>query len=237
MVAYIELTLIKGEMKKITICLALLLLFSSGLAMAQDWPGLARYQDANKKMKQAGPAKVVYMGDSITDSWIDASPDFFAENSYTDRGISGQTSPQMLLRFRQDVIDLKPKVMVLLCGINDIAGNTGPSTIEMIEDNIQSMSELAEANNIKVVLCSLLPSIYVFWKPGLNPAASVAALNQWISDYAFQKHFAYVDYYTALAGDKRDLKEPYSKDGLHPNPAGYKVMEGLVKVAVDKLLE
>ncbi len=202
----------------------------AGSVKAQDWPNLGRYHAKNDSIKMA---KVVYMGDSITDSWIDASPDFFAENDYTDRGISGQTSPQMLLRFRQDVIGLKPKLVVLLCGINDIAGNTGPSSLEMIEANIQSMTELAKANHIGVILCSVLPAVRIFWKPELRPADSIIALNTWISNYALSKHFHYVDYYTALVNDQKDLRAEYSKDGVHPNLAGYKMMEGMVKSAVD----
>jgi lysophospholipase L1-like esterase len=224
-------------MKKIRISLSLSLLVLSCAVKAQDWPNLAYYQAADQKLKVIDNVKVVYMGDSITEGWIAASPDFFSENGYTDRGISGQTSPQMLLRFRQDVIDLKPEVVVLLCGINDLAGNTGPSTVEMIEDNIKSMAELAAANSIKVVLCSVLPSNSVFWKPALKPMDDITTLNNFISNYASARHLTYVDYYASMVDEQRGLKAAYAKDGVHPNAAGYSVMESLVKPAVNSLLK
>src|ERR1700761_2594771 len=147
---------------KLALYILLILLIATGLqsAHSQDWADLNRYGSDNEKIKKGNqPVSVVYMGDSITDFWIDADSGFFARHHYIDRGISGQTSPQMLLRFRQDVINLKPKAVVLLSGTNDIAGNTGPSTLEMVEDNIQSMTEIALANHIKMVLCSVLPAI------------------------------------------------------------------------------
>ncbi|MBC7417406.1 MAG: acylhydrolase, partial [Pedobacter sp.] len=141
-------------MKYATVKLFFLLMVFSTMAKAQDWPNLARYRDANEKIKQdKTKTAAIFMGDSITDGWINSSSDFFSQNNYLDRGISGQTSPQMLVRFRADVLDLKPKAVVILCGINDIAGNTGPSTLKMIEDNIMSMAQLAKASNIKVVIC------------------------------------------------------------------------------------
>jgi len=221
-------------MKTFKIALVALLALGFQFANAQDWPNLGRYQADNEKLKQDPAAKttVVYMGDSITDFWIGASPDFFKQNNYVDRGISGQTSPQMLLRFRADVIDLKPKAVVLLCGTNDIAGNTGPETLEMVENNIKSMAELAKANKIKVILCSVLPANKFGWRPNLQPADTIISLNAWISDYAKKSHFTYVDYHQAMADDQKGLGKNYSEDGVHPNKAGYAVMEKLVQEAI-----
>lgn len=225
-------------MKIIKITSFLLMLLASSLAKAQDWPNLNHYHIANEKLKHdsSGHVKVVYMGDSITDFWLGASPTFFTQNNYIDRGISGQTSPQMLLRFRADVLELKPKAVVLLCGINDIAGNTGPSTLEMIEGNITSMAELAKANKIKMILCSVLPANRFAWEPELQPADSVINLNNWIKDYAKTKHLSYVDYYPAMVNEQKGLKKEYSKDGVHPNKAGYDVMEKLVQAVIKKTL-
>ncbi|MDP4131802.1 MAG: SGNH/GDSL hydrolase family protein [Bacteroidota bacterium] len=205
---------------------------------AQDWPGFARYRDANEALKSS-PApgdRVVFMGNSITDAWINASPEFFEKNHYVDRGISGQTSPQMLVRFRADVISLKPKAVLLLCGTNDIAGNTGPSTLEMIEDNIMSMAELAKANKIKMILCSVLPAYQYPWKPEIEPVEKITALNQWIKEYAEKNKFAYLDYYSSLVDDRKGMKSIYSKDGVHPNEAGYQVMEKLAEPLIKKLI-
>ena len=225
-------------MKSLKINLTLLLVFGIQFTRAQDWPNLGRYKADNDKLRQdsSGHVKVVYMGDSITDFWIGASPDFFAQNSYADRGISGQTSPQMLLRFRADVIELKPKAVVILCGTNDIAGNTGPETLAMVENNITSMAELAKANKIKVILCSVLPADKFGWKPGLQPADTIIELNSWISTYARSKHFAYVDYYPAMVDDQKGLKKQYSSDGVHPNKDGYVVMQAIVQAVIKKTL-
>jgi lysophospholipase L1-like esterase len=204
---------------------------------AQDWPGLTRYRQANDTLKTAPDPgdRVVFMGNSITDSWINNSPEFFSNNHYVDRGISGQTTPQMLVRFRADVISLKPRVVVILAGTNDIAGNTGPSTLEMIEDNLTSMAELARANNIRVILCSVLP-VYVYpWKPEVKPVEKIAALNEWIKTYAERSHFVYLDYYHALVDDRKGMKAEYSEDGVHPNKAGYAVMEKLAQPVIQNL--
>jgi lysophospholipase L1-like esterase len=205
---------------------------------AQDWPGLTRYRHANDSLKTLSTPdnRVVFMGNSITDSWIDNSPEFFSNNHYVDRGISGQTTPQMLVRFRADVISLKPKVVVILAGTNDIAGNTGPSTLEMIEDNLTSMAELARANNIKVILCSVLP-VYVYpWKPDVKPVEKIAALNEWIKSYAERSHFIYLDYYQSLVDERKGMKAEYSRDGVHPNKAGYAVMEKLSQPLIQEAL-
>ncbi|MXV14267.1 SGNH/GDSL hydrolase family protein [Hufsiella ginkgonis] len=225
-------------MKTLKVALFLSLFFAASFANAQDWPNLARYRADNEKLKRnsPGPVNAVYMGDSITDGWIVASPDFFSQNGYVDRGISGQTSPQMLVRFRADVIDLKPKAVVILCGTNDIAGNTGPSTLEMTENNIMCMTDLAKANKIKVVLCSVLPANKFGWKPALQPAGDIIALNTWIKAYAKSKKIPYVDYHTAMVDDQKGLKKEYSGDGVHPNKAGYAVMERLVQEVMKKVL-
>lgn len=177
------------------------------------------------------------MGNSITEGWKQLSTEFFKEKPYVNRGISGQTTPQMLVRFRPDVVNLKPKVVVILAGTNDIAGNTGPSTLEMIEDNIQSMVEIAIANNIKVILCSVLPVFDYLWKPGLNPAQKIVDLNSWIKEYAIKNKSSYVDFFTPMADERNGLKQEYSEDGVHPNLAGYKVMEPLVEMAIEESLK
>lgn len=204
-----------------------------------DWPNLRRYRSQNAQLNAPSPKenRVVFMGNSITDGWINVSPDFFKNKPYLDRGISGQTTPQMLIRFRQDVIDLKPKVVVILAGINDIAGNTGPSTLEMIEDNLASMAQLANANGIKVVLCSVLPAYSFPWRPGIDPVQKIIDLNKWIKNYATEHHYVYVNYYDAMVDERKGLPENLSKDGVHPNAAGYKIMEPLVEKGIRKALE
>ena len=204
-----------------------------------DWPNLRRYRSQNAQLNAPSPKenRVVFMGNSITDGWINVSPDFFKNKPYLDRGISGQTTPQMLIRFRQDVIDLKPKVVVILAGINDIAGNTGPSTLEMIEDNLASMAQLANANGIKVVLCSVLPAYSFPWRPGIDPVQKIIDLNKWIKNYATEHHYVYVNYYDAMVDERKGLPENLSKDGVHPNAAGYKIMEPLVEKGIIKALE
>ena len=222
-----------------TFRLILLLMIFPTFLQAQDWPDLAHYRDENVKIGLPAPNedRVVFMGNSITESWKNLSPDFFSGKSYLDRGISGQTTPQMLIRFRQDVIALKPKVVVILAGTNDIAGNTGPSTLEMIEDNIASMAVLANAANIKVILSSVLPVYDYPWKPGLKPAEKIVTLNQWIKKYATENGCIYLDYYSSMVDDRKGLKAEYSPDGVHPNVAGYKVMEGLAEKAIAMALK
>jgi lysophospholipase L1-like esterase len=202
-----------------------------------DFPGLARYKEADVTLGPPAPQenRVVFMGDSITDAWhIDQS---FPGKPYINRGISGQTTPQMVLRFRQDVIDLKPKVVVILAGTNDVAGNTGPETIEEIEGYLASMSELAHANQIKVVLCSILPAYDYPWKPGLTPAPKILAINAWMKDYAAQHGDIYVDYHTAMKDDRDGLPATLSHDGVHPLPAGYVVMAPLAEAGIEKALK
>ena len=198
----------------------------------QDWPLLSRYADDNAKL--TGASRVVFMGDSITDAWIKRSPKFFADNpGYVDRGISGQTTPQMLIRFRPDVIALKPKVVVILAGTNDIAGNTGPMTLEMIEDNISSMVELARAHGISVVLSSVMPVCdYIRPQTERRPPAKIIKLNEWMKDYVAKNQLVYLDYYSALLDDQKMFKKEFTYDGLHPNEAGYAVMEPLAQRAI-----
>ena len=204
-----------------------------------DWPNLARFRDENTKagMPAPGEKRVVFMGNSITAGWAKYWEDYFKGKPYVNRGIGGQTTPQMLVRFRQDVIHLQPAVVVLLCGTNDIAGNTGPSTLEMIEDNIASMSEIASANGIKVVLCSVLPAYEYPWKPGLAPAGKVVALNDWIKSYAGKMGFTYVDYHTPMADERKGLKAELSGDGIHPNKAGYDIMTPLVEKGISQAVK
>jgi len=191
---------------------------------AQDWANLNQFKKENAKLN------------SITIGWLNARPEFFKNKPYINRGISGQTTPQMLLRFRQDVIALQPKVVVILAGINDIAGNTGPSTLEMIADNIKSMAELADAHNIKVVLSSVLPAHKIHWKPEIKSANKVIQLNTLIKAYAQEKNHIYLDYFSAMVDNQNGLPKKYATDGIHPTKEGYMVMEPLVKIAIEEAL-
>ena len=207
-------------------------------ASAQDWPNLNKYQNENTILEKTMPGqkRTVFMGDSITEGWSILDPDFFAGKPYINRGISGQTTPQMLIRFRADVINLKPAVVILLAGINDIAGNTGPSTLEMITNNIFSMAELAKANHIKVILCSVLPAYDFPWKTGSYPADKIVTLNTMIQKYAHTNGILYLDYYSTMVNEQKGLKSAYSEDGVHPNKAGYKIMNPLAEEAIAKVL-
>lgn len=222
----------------VLISLALFSMEQTLIAQTNDWADLSRYKEENLKigLPAFDENRVVFMGNSITEGWSNANPDFFVDRSYINRGISGQTTPQMLVRFRPDVVNLKPKVVVILAGTNDIAGNTGPSTLEMIEDNIASMIEISKANNIKVILCSVLPAYDYSWKPGIEPAQKIVDLNKWIKDYSNQSKIIFVDYFTPMADERNGLKKEYSGDGVHPNLAGYKVMEPLVEKAIAEAL-
>jgi len=205
---------------------------------ANDWASLARYRDANAKLGAPANAdnRVVFMGDSITDAWAQDPEQFFPGKPYIGRGISGQTTPQMLVRFQQDVVALQPKVVVINAGTNDIAGNTGPTTLEAIEDNLTSMAELAEANGIRVVLASVLPVVDYPWRPCLNPAGKIAALNAWIRGYCSRHERVFLDYYSALVDEKGRLKAEFTFDGVHPNEAGYRVMAPLADQAIGQAL-
>jgi lysophospholipase L1-like esterase len=203
-----------------------------------DWANLQKYRDANAKL--SSPVKnenrVVFLGNSITEGWAPYFATMFPGKPYIGRGIGGQTTPQMVLRFRQDVIALKPKVVVILAGTNDIAGNTGTSTLEMIEDNLASMAELAKANGIRVVLSSVLPVWDYPWKPGLEPAPKIIALNKWMKEYARQHGAVYLDYHSAMADSRGGMRSELASDGVHPNEAGYRLMAPLAEQAIQKAL-
>jgi len=222
---------------KLTFAIMAMLLFA-GIAQAQDWANTNRFKDDNAKvgLPASGVNRVVFMGNSITEGWIRTHPDYFASNPYISRGISGQTTPQMLVRFRPDVINLKPALVIILAGTNDIAGNTGPSTLEMIMDNMISMAELAKANKIKVVLSSVLPAFDYPWKPGMEPAPKIVKLNEMIKKYADANKIVYLDYFSAMVDERNGLKKELSGDGVHPNDAGYKIMEPLAEAAIKKAL-
>ncbi len=201
----------------------------------KDWPNLARYRDDNASLAPPAPgaSRVVFMGDSITDGWGRRYGKFFEGKPYVNRGISGQTTPQMLIRFRPDVIALKPQVVVILAGTNDIAGNTGPMTLEAIEDNLVSMAELARANNIRVVLASVMPVCdYIRPQTLSRPPEKIIALNAWIKDYATKNNYVYLDYYSVMLDDKQMLRQEITDDGLHPNAAGYEIMTPLAEKAI-----
>lgn len=204
-----------------------------------DWPWLSRFaeDDLALGLPAAGENRVVFMGDSITEAWHFTGPGgSFPGKPYINRGISGQTTPQMLLRFRQDVIALHPKVVVILGGTNDIAGNTGPMTLEQTENNLASMADLARANNIRVVFCSVLPAFDFPWHPGLTPAPKVLALNAWLKNYSAEKGYVYVDYHSAMKDARNGLPPMLSGDGVHPLPAGYVIMARMVEDGIARAL-
>lgn len=214
-------------------------------ARLRDWPNLARYREPNKTLPAPGAAdaRVVFMGDSITDAWPQPRfGTFFEGKPYVGRGISGQTTPQMLIRFRPDVVDLKPKVVVILAGTNDIAGNTGPMTNDEIAANLTSMAEIAKANGIKVVFSSILPVSAYHAAPNTQPQterrpmARIRALNEWMKKYAVAEHHAYLDYFSAMIDAQGLLKTELSGDDLHPNAAGYAIMGPLAEAAIKQAL-
>ena len=204
-----------------------------------DWPNFARYRDANAALGAPAPGenRVVFMGNSITDAWAKRFATDFPGKPYIGRGISGQTTPQMLVRFRQDVVALKPKVVVILAGINDIAGNTGPSTQAMIADNIMGMTEIAKANGIRVVLSSVLPAYDFPWRRGMEPAPKVVALNAWIRQYAQQAGVVYLDYYSKMADARGGLSPELASDGVHPTAVGYQIMAPLAEAAIEQAMK
>lgn len=201
----------------------------------KDWANFGRYKEANAAVQQ--PVKAVFMGNSITDGWPSADPDFFTKNGYVGRGIGGQVSAQMLMRFRQDVINLQPQAVVILAGTNDLAHNDYAVTPEQTFDNVVSMVQLAQANGIKVILCSTLPAYQFGWRPELKPAEDIKAFNKKVKAYADAHDILYVDYHSAMKDDRDGLPEKYSKDGVHPTLEGYKVMEKLVQEALQKVVK
>ena len=204
-----------------------------------DWPNLGRYRndDAALPPPAAGESRVVFMGDSITDGWGRGRGTFFPGKPYVNRGISGQTTPQMLVRFQQDVVHLKPKVVVILAGTNDVAGNTGPSTPAMIEDNFASMAAIARQNGIRVVLASITPADHYPWKPGIDPVAPIHEVNEWLKAFCAREGLVYLDYFSAMADEKGGMKPGLSSDGVHPTAAGYAIMGPLAEEAIAKALK
>jgi lysophospholipase L1-like esterase len=202
-------------------------------AQLNDWPALARYREADLALPASEPGRVVFFGDSITDGWVQNGGKFFPGKPYVNRGISGQTTPQMLVRFRQDVVDLHPDAVVVLAGTNDIAGNTGPSSLAMIEDNFRSMTEIAKANGIHVILASVLPVAKYPWRPEVaDPATTIQDLNRWMRSFCDQAKITYLDYWSAMATPAGGMKPGISLDGVHPNAAGYAIMEPLAEQAI-----
>lgn len=226
-------------MKKVK-CLLLIVAFicMQQNTNAQDWPDLNRFRKQNKSLglPSKEEQRVVFMGNSITEGWPNKDPEFFENPNYINRGIGGQTTPQMLLRFRADVIDLKPKVVVILAGTNDIAGNTGPMTLEEIRDNIISMCELAKANGIEVVVSSVLPAHDYVWRPGLEPNIKIPKLNAMLKAYAEANALIYLDYFTAMVDDRNGLPKELAEDGVHPTTKGYAIMKPLAEEAIEMAL-
>ena len=217
---------------------AFIALTSMALLSAQDWPQLQKYQNDNAKiLDEKTPVKVVFMGNSITQGWADMRPEFFKDHGFIGRGIGGQTTPQMLLRLRQDVLDLKPEAVVILAGINDIAQNTGPITLKETLGNIQSMAELALAHGINPIICSVLPANSFPWRPEIIPTQQVIDLNSQLQRWALEKHLVYVDFYTPMVDEKHGLKSDLGYDTVHPNVAGYQVMEPILLKALSQLLK
>lgn len=207
----------------------LFLLLLNNPLLAQDWPQLMYYQKANKALLTSGNSiEAVFFGNSITEGWPQFSPTFFSLHNFEGRGIGGQTTPQLLLRFRQDVLSLRPKKVILLAGINDIAQNTGPMSLNAIMDNIIAMTELAEVNGVQMILCSVLPANSFPWRPEIIPTQKVIDLNQKIKTYAHKKDLVYVDYYSSMVNDQKGLKDGLGYDTVHPNKAGYELMEKIL---------
>ncbi|MBC2666945.1 GDSL family lipase [Novosphingobium flavum] len=205
-----------------------------GWVAGNDWPWLCRYKAANLSVN-ARP-DVVFMGDSISELWLVRDPAFFRAGRL-DRGISGQTTPQMLVRFMADVVALKPKAVHIMAGTNDIAGNTGPTSVEAWRNNIRAMADLARANGIAVVLGSIPPAASFAWRPGMQPAARIAELNGWLKGFAAERRLVYADYYAALAAPDGSMKPGLSSDGVHPNAAGYAVMDPVAEAALAEALK
>ena len=206
-----------------------------------DWANLKLYEQKNEELKKINdPERIVFMGNSITQDWIHFRKDFFIDNPFVNRGIGGQTTPQMLIRFKPDVVNLNPRAVVIMAGINDIAQNTGPISINNIAENIISMIEIANAYNIKVFICSTLPAIDFPWSPGLNPGPKVIELNSILKTYCYKNNITYVDYFKLMADENGGLKVPdftSADDLVHPNINGYKVMERLVLESIKKELQ
>lgn len=216
-------------MRKIFISVLALLCSAVG-AYSQDWANFSRYDKSNSEVVERPVA--VFMGDSITDGWAASDPDFFTENNFLGRGISGQTTSHMLIRFRRDVVDHAPKYVLILAGTNDIAKNNGDISLENILGNIISMCEIAKANKIKPVICSVLPADRYGWRPGIKPAKDIVRLNEMLKEYAGNEKIMYIDYYSVLADENGALPAEHAADGVHPNLSCYKIMEQIVLKAL-----
>ena len=203
-----------------------------------DWANLARYEDDNLKvgLPKKDERRVVFMGDSITEEWSNLYPEYFTEKGYINRGIGGQTTPQMLIRFKPDVVDLKPEIVVILAGTNDIAGNTGPSNAKMITDNIFSMAEIAKAYQMKVVLSSILPVYEYDWAREIkDPPSTIQAVNDALKQYASDQGLIYLDYFSSMVDERQGLNSDYTSDGVHPNESGYILMSSLAEEVLSEL--
>ncbi len=213
--------------------------YSQSFRELTRWVNYEKYAEANKSLPALTPGenRVVFMGNSITEFWAKRDSSFFIDNGYIDRGISGQVSAQMLLRFRQDVIDLKPTVVVILAGTNDIAENAGPISLQRIMDNIVSMTQLAQVNNIKVILCSVLPAYDFPWHKGLQPAEKIVKLNSMIKSYCDENNIPYVDYYSKMVDNQKGLQPKLTVDGVHPDHEGYRVMDSIVQETLKAVLK
>ena len=205
--------------------------------MAKDFANLKKYSAENHRIEATSSGKIVFMGDSITEFWKQLDESFFTNNSFFNRGISGQTTSQILLRFQQDVINLKPSIVVILAGVNDIAENNGPISVDHIIKNIVLMVELTKKNNIKVLLCSVLPANVFSWQPTKLPADKIIQLNKLIKVYSSKNNIIYVDYYNAMVDENKGLKLELGEDGVHPNLAGYKLMEPIILKSIEQLLK
>ena len=220
-------------MKKLILLFIITCITSS--IFAQDWANLERFKEENTSIMQEEITgkRIVFMGNSITEGWSNFDSVFFSENQFINRGIGGQTTPQMLLRFKQDVIDIKANTVIILAGINDIAENTGPISLKQILGNIISMCELANQNNIRVILCSVLPANKFPWEPKINPTQNVIDLNEMLLDYANSKSITYVDYYSKMVDDKQGLISAYGYDPVHPNLEGYVIMKHILSEVLE----
>ncbi len=220
-------------MKKLILLVTITCVTSS--AFAQDWANLERFKGGNSSiMQEVNTGKrIVFMGNSITEGWSNFDSIFFSKNQFINRGIGGQTTPQMLLRFKQDVIDIKANTVIILAGINDIAENTGPISLKQILGNIISMCELANQNNIRVILCSVLPANKFPWEPKITPTQKVIELNKMLLEYANSKSITYVDYYSKMVDDKQGLIPAYGYDPVHPNQEGYVVMKHILSEVLE----
>lgn len=217
---------------------SLILMFFTLTTTAQDWANLGKYQKENAAVQLYGnqEGRVVFMGNSITEGWSTTLPEFFKGKPFINRGISGQTTPQMLLRFRQDVIDLKPEVVHILAGTNDIAENTGPISLEQIRDNVLSMVQLAKANGIKPIVCSVLPAYDYPWRPNKNPNIKIPKLNTMLAEMAAENSVMYLDYFSEMADNRNGLPQKYTTDEVHLTKAGYEALERVFQKAINQLL-